>query len=80
MVKSDFEIHGAILALICIAVVALVIVCVDVIVPEDGWTAPAEAPAITWPPQIWENAPRESTSRLGSLGRWNGRLGSLGPC
>jgi len=45
MVKIDFEIHGAILALICIAVVALVIVCIDVIVPEQPWTAPAEAPA-----------------------------------
>ena len=57
MVKIDFEIHGAILALICIAVVALVIVCVDVIVPEDGWTAPAEAPANTWPPKYWRMHP-----------------------
>ena len=66
MVKIDSEIHGAILALICIAVVALVIVCINVIVPEEPWTAPAEAPAEppkygrTHPANQWINEVDES--------------------
>ena len=44
MVKIDFEIHGALLAILIIAVVALICVCMEAITPTDEWRPPTDSP------------------------------------